>query len=214
MTPAFHASGDGPGALPWNRCDSEAWVPSPERDLGPWTGRSGGARVDASSEEHAVAEDSTHSTVAADRVIQSTILERLDVDPAVTAAEIGVLVRAAAVTLYGVLDTIAERRAAVGAATAVHGVASVTDELLVFLSKSGARAGVLRAVVARTLERAPEVLAEAIRIVARRDGTVVLTGTVPAAAMLAASSRVVEQVRNVRVVENRLGVLALPPAAA
>lgn len=119
-------------------------------------------------------------------------------------ADVGVLVMRGSVTLCGVVDTIAQHRAAVSAVQGVPGVSAVMDELLVFMSSAAVRVDAMVAVVAQALTRDPAVATEDVRIIAKDDGTVVLTGSVPSSAERVAATRVVEHLRDVRVVENRL----------
>ena len=128
-------------------------------------------------------------------------------------ADVGVLVARGAVSLCGVVDTIAQRRAAVSAAQGVPGVSGVADELLVFLSSAAVHVDVMVAVVAQALTRDPAVATEGVRIIANDDGTIVLIGSVPSSAERAAATRVVEHLRDVRVVDNRL-LLGRPAVAS
>lgn len=139
-----------------------------------------------------------------DDQIQSAVLRRLHRIPTIDGDDIGVVVQDGAVTLCGVVDTIAQRRAALQAATDVGGVQVVADQLLVYLSPSAATDdGGTIAVVTRALADDPA-LRTALIGVTEHDGTVVLTGTVLSRAQRAAAVRVVEDLPNVRRVRNRI----------
>lgn len=151
-------------------------------------------------------------TTTSDYDLQSVILGRLDRDSSVEAAEVGVLVQDGVVTLCGVVDTIAQRHAAVRAAIGARDVVHVEDELLVHMDPRADDVTTTK-LVTRALWDDRAVRTAAIRV-AMRDGVVTLTGTAWSDVQRAAACHVVEHLENVRAVDCRLEVVLPAPDAS
>lgn len=71
--------------------------------------------------------------------LQRDVIDELDWEPSVNAAEIGVAVKKGVVTLSGFVDSYAEKLAAERAAKRVHGVKAVAEEIEVRIPSTSVR---------------------------------------------------------------------------
>ena len=81
----------------------------------------------------------TTATIVSDTELQREVLEELKFDPRLNPAHVGVSVKDGVVTLSGHVSSYAEAFAAVQAASRVHGVKAVANELTVKLPESNER---------------------------------------------------------------------------
>lgn len=140
--------------------------------------------------------------------LQRMVLNELEYEPSVNAAEIGVAVTDGVVTLSGRVGTYTEKLAAEQAAKRVHGVKAVADEIEVKVASSMIRTDTDIARAALTaLEWNTMVLKD--RVTVKVDGGwVTLDGELPWAYQRDAAARAVRCLTGVRGVTN---LIALKP---
>jgi osmotically-inducible protein OsmY len=141
-----------------------------------------------------------------DRQLQEDVLEELEWEPAVDAAEIGVTVRDGIVTLSGTIATYAEKIAAETATKRVAGVRGVAEELEVRLPSVYRRtdADLARAVV-NALEWNVAVPQQDVKVKVE-DGWVTLDGEVSWGYQREAAATAVRELTGIRGVSNRIVV--------
>jgi osmotically-inducible protein OsmY len=149
---------------------------------------------------------------ALDPDVRRAVLAELEWTPTLDATAVRVVVLGGAVTLSGVVGTVAERRAAERAAMRVRGVTAVVDEVVVRPAGDPVPDGELAATVARALHDDAETPTTPMEVRVR-DGVVVLIGEAVSEAQRTAARRVVEGLRGVRAVDSRIVLLRWPAAA-
>lgn len=146
---------------------------------------------------------STNASPADSRLLVD-VLRALRWCDEVDESRIDVTVRRGIVTLTGVVDWPVERVAAVRAVRDVDGVLAVVNRIGVATDPHTATDAEIKEQVARTLEVASSIPATVRAEV--EHGVVVLTGEVEFEAQAERARRVLERIRGVRRVENRLRV--------
>ena len=154
--------------------------------------------------------------MTADRVLRDRVLERLDRDPSLTPASIGVTVIHGVATLFGVVGTLHERWAAEYAAEHVPGVRAVANDVVVSWKYPATRNAVMAEEVARALAWTPTLPLGAVKA-AVSDGCVTLSGTVENELQRNDAAHATREVAGVKDVFNDLLIkypdLSVPPLA-
>lgn len=136
-----------------------------------------------------------------DQDIRRTVQLALFYDPRVPDERVRVEVRDGVVVLSGEVETLSVKRAAYEDAQSSRGVNAVEDRLT--LRPFPASDDQTRAAIAAALARHPFLSSEEVAVTVE-DGTVELRGSVQSTSERAAAQDLVEQVRGVRGVTNRL----------
>lgn len=138
--------------------------------------------------------------------LQQDVLQELDYEPRVDAAEIGVTAKDGIVSLAGSVKSFAEKDAALHTAQRVAGVAAVADELRVELPSMHMRndEDVARAVV-RALQWDVFVPSDGIRVKVT-NGWITLEGEVTAAFQRSAAEDAIRNLMGVRGVSNQISL--------
>jgi len=141
--------------------------------------------------------------------LQRDVLEELEFDPTVDAAEIGVIAKDGIVTLTGTVRSYAEKWSASRAAERVNGVKGVADEVQVRLSDILLRTDedIARAAV-HALEWDVMVPAERIKVIVEH-GYVTLEGTVDHKYQERASADAIRNLAGVKGITNLIKVKAV-----
>jgi osmotically-inducible protein OsmY len=148
--------------------------------------------------------------MTADRDLQEKVLQALEWEPGVDAAEVGVSVDDGVVTLRGEVSTLREKWLAERAARHVLGVRAVANDLDVTPDNATARSdSSIAQAVANTLEWDSAVPDGAVQATVR-NGWVTLNGTVMWQYQKAAAERVVTHLYGVKGVNN--SILVRPQA--
>jgi osmotically-inducible protein OsmY len=143
------------------------------------------------------------ATPRTDRQIQAAVEAELEWTPEVDAADIGVAVDDGVVSLWGEVDTFAERKATKNAALCVHDVTAVVNDVAVH---PGSRFSVSEADIGEEVEhalRSSAVIPVTVKAVIE-GGTVILTGQVQWDFHRRAAERTVQHLRGVESVSNRI----------
>lgn len=141
-----------------------------------------------------------------DNQLQHQVLNALEYDPGVDAAEIGVSATGGVVTLRGDVKTYREREVAERVTFGVYGVKAVANDIRVRLGRDDERsdADIARAVLTALKWNAS---VSALPITASvRDGTVILRGTAEWHFQKDAATRAVRDLVGVRAVTNHIAV--------
>lgn len=138
--------------------------------------------------------------------LQRAVLDEVDFEPTVNAAEIGVAVSDGVVTLTGFVDSYAEKLAAERAAKRVHGVKAVAEEIEVRLPLSMKRSDTDIASAALASLAWNTMLPEDQIQVKVEDGWVTLEGELPWAFQRNAAIDAVRVLPGVRGVSNFIAV--------
>ncbi len=138
--------------------------------------------------------------------LQRDVLDELDWEPSVEAAEVGVTVIEGVVTLVGAVSSFAEKRAAEGAVKRVAGVRAVANDLRVRLPSGAERTDTDIAQAAlKALEWTVTVPRERI-IVSVQEGWITLEGDVERQFQREAAASAVRDLIGVKGVTNRIEV--------
>jgi osmotically-inducible protein OsmY len=148
---------------------------------------------------------STRTLSDADVQLRDHVVEQLDWNPEVNAAEVGVTARDGVITLTGYIDTYAGKLAAERAAKSVRGVRGVANELDVRLT-TGRTDTDIAADAVRALEVRATVPATVQ--VAVHEGHLTLTGKVPWLYQAREAEKAVRRIAGVRGVFNHITVAA------
>jgi len=142
--------------------------------------------------------------MTADRDLQEKVLQALEWEPGVDAAEVGVSVDDGVVTLRGEVGTLREKWLAERAARHVQGVRAVANDLEVTPDTAAARSdSSIAQAVANTLEWDSAIPDGAVQATVR-TGWVTLTGTVMWQYQKAAAERAVTHLYGVKGVNNSI----------
>ena len=113
-----------------------------------------------------------------DKDLQRNVMEELEFEPAVNAAEIGVTVKNGVVTLTGSVPTFTEKLAAERAVKRVFGVKGVAEEITISLLKCHRRTDTdITCAAVKTLELDAKVPSDHVKVTVE-DGWVRLEGEV------------------------------------
>ncbi len=158
--------------------------------------------------------DMRGSSQLVDESVQHDVLEELQFDPAVPAADIGIRVNDGVVTLMGTVPNFAARHAAEEATKRVGGVRGIVNALEVLMPGPVHRTDedVARDIIG-AWELDESVPTQALRVLVDR-GRVVLEGEVEHAFQREAAERAVHAIAGVRQVANHIKILARPLPAA
>jgi osmotically-inducible protein OsmY len=147
-----------------------------------------------------------------DHHLQTTVLEQLDFDPAVTSSQIGVAVRDGVVTLSGHVPSFKDKARAEASAGLVQGVKAVVNDIRVDLP------GHCESPDEVTARRAYDRLASNVSVpverirIAVKDGVVTLHGDVDWQYQRAAALDDLRQLDCIREIRNEIGIR--PPVQA
>lgn len=144
-----------------------------------------------------------------DSQIQKDVQAELKWHPFLKASEIGVAVKNGVVTLSGMVDTYAKKRAAERVAKRVEGVKAIAEDIVVALFPGAANgdAGLATAVV-NTLKWHSAVADDKIKIKVE-DGWVTLDGTAEWGFQKEAAENAIENLQGVKGVTNNIEVTTL-----
>lgn len=138
--------------------------------------------------------------------LQRDVLEELDFESALNAAQLAATVHGGVVTLTGHVPAYSDKLTAEEAAKRVHGVKAVVNEIDVRPPESHQRDDAhLAAAAVHALEWNSNVPSERIRVVVRH-GTVILEGTVDRRQQRSSAERAVRHLKGAKHVANQIRV--------
>lgn len=143
--------------------------------------------------------------------LQQAVIDELDWEPSVNAADIGVTTKEGVVTLRGRVATYAEKLAAEKAAGRVTGVKAVAEELEVHWLFDPPDDGDIAQAAIQALSWDVEVPKDGVTVKVEK-GLVTLAGTVDSHFQSRAAVKAVARLRGVRRVSNEIAIR--PPVAA
>lgn len=148
----------------------------------------------------------------ADEELQKHVLDELDWEPSINAAQIGVTARGGVVTLTGHVPAFTEKHTAEKVVKRVHGVKAIANEIEVRPSDTHRRDDAdLAAAIVQRLEWDTGVPRDRLQV-AVQNGCVTLTGTVDAQHQKKAAERAVRHLKGVRGVHNEISIVHSQPA--
>ena len=143
-----------------------------------------------------------------DKELQESVVQALDWEPSVNAAQIGVTVQQGVITLAGRVGTLREKWMAEKAARHVWGVRAVANELAVVPEGASVRSDTSIAFAAVNALSWNSAIPPDLIQVTVRDGWVTLNGTVPWQYQRAAAEKAIEHLHGVKGVANAIVVKA------
>jgi osmotically-inducible protein OsmY len=142
----------------------------------------------------------------ADVELQKHVLEELDWEPSIDAAQIGVTAHDGVVTLTGRVAAYSQKYTAEKVVKRVHGVKAITNQIEVQPSDAHQRDDVaLAAAIVHRLEWDAGVPHDRLQVTVR-NGCVTITGTVEAQHQRRAAERAVRHLQGVRGIHNEIRV--------
>jgi osmotically-inducible protein OsmY len=142
--------------------------------------------------------------VKRDKEIQEAAVKELECEPDINAADIGVTVKDAVVTLTGRVSTIQEKWTAEKIVRRVAGVRALANDIVVSLSGSDLRSDpAIAHAAANAIESNSSIPMESVQVTVR-DGWVTLYGAVPWPYQKVAAEHSVENLYGVKGVANSI----------
>ena len=143
-----------------------------------------------------------------DKELQERVVEALDWEPSVNAAQIDVMVKQGVITLAGRVGTLREKWMAEKAARHVWGVRAIANDLAVALEGASVRTDTAIASAAVNALGGNSAIPPDLIQVTVCDGWVTLHGTVPWQYQRAAAEKAIEHLHGVKGVANAIVVKA------
>jgi osmotically-inducible protein OsmY len=156
----------------------------------------------------------TQTIHRSDKELQTSVTDELLFNPSIDAADVAASANDGVVTLSGEVDSLPERHAARRAALRLHGVKTVTDNIVVrnpgtSATKDADFAEAARQMLSLTVDVPPNTVKADVR-----DNMITLSGTVTWQFQREAAARAVMYLRGITGVTNDILLTATAPAAS